>query len=647
MRKTWPRTFPPFLLVGWVCFLLFGYIGETHAKGNEKVGFANYTFKTLPKPTKEAADKLYKLVETAQSFRDKKAAAEAKAKLKTLTVNDLPTMFRVIERRSDAAQYFYPLMAGFGPKALVAVDVILVKKAPYASHYSYARRDKYLRQLGAACAAFGKAALPALKAALVAPKQYPRRAAAWGLALMGKAAYPTLKVALSSPRARERIGALYVLKKLSEKEVTPFAKELLQSMKTTEALKDLGLLKYMIPREFVLVLAKAGPTIPNAMVDILSSPKASYIEKQVAPKVLKKIGPKAKSVVGKLIPMLASKDEKVQKLGVVLITAIKMKVEQAYPALQRLVKSAKEPLRSEAARALFVAGDDAKRSVETAAKALRAALQGLKKEEVPYSHAIEMYLDGLKLLKEKALPAKDAVIEVISHPKAAKKHIMAAVSVLKSFPKEAQSAAKPIAEVMKKLKFYSYQKSRLTDFLLSTGEAGFAIAAPALKKALASGSSYSLGSLMRKLKKVGKPASMMLKGILKRGAKVSSGSTRKKMAKTIAWMATHQPKIFAELLQTKEAKERELLLIAIASDDALLKSHTKAMKLLLTHALKEHKTYNSDTLADTMRMLYRKRKPTLLVPLKEEVTPFLKVGPFMCKLYAKYVIKKIEKLGKK
>jgi len=639
------RTF----LFGLLCISFLGahsLAQAAQAKGT-KVGFANYIFKTLPKPTKVDADKLYKLVEKAQGFRDKKAIAKAKAALKKLTYKDIPAMFRVMERRSDAKKYFFPLFVRFGSRGLVAVDILLAEKSGLARHYSYSRRDAYLKGIGEVCARFGKKALPALKASLVSSKQYQRRAAAWGLALMGKAAIPTIREALASPRTRERMGALYVLRQLKEKEAAPFAKGVLQALKTTHSLKDLSYLKYSMRRLFVIVLPKMGPSVPGEMVAILSNPKASTMERYVAPKVLKKLGPKAKSVLNKILPMLSSKTNATQALGVALLTSMKMKLPKAYPALLKLVTSAKEPLRSQAAKALFFCGDSRKASVVTVTKALGAALKGLTKGEQPYSKAVTHYLDGMKLLKkEAALPGKGVLIQVLSHPKSNKGHVMRAVSVLSPFAKQAKGAVRPLVAVMKRLKFYSYETSALVNFLLATGKGGFKAALPHIKKSIKTGSSYGLSGIFRNLKKVGADASVLMTDVLARGARESRGSTKKDVAQAIAWMAPHQPKLFAQMTHTQKLKERELILMAISSQDKLLKLYPKVMHGLLKQAFKEQKTYHSDTMMNVMDSL-RKRSAKLLLPLRDVVKPFRTKSSFMGKIYAKYVLKKIDKALKK
>lgn len=637
------------LVLGLCSAFIFG-MGSAHAAPAKakKAGFASYGFRTLPTPSKEDEETLYKLVRKADSFSDKKGAAKAKALLKKLTPKDLPAMFRVLARTSSAKKFFYPKFVSFGAKGLLAVDVLLAKKAPEAKYHGFSRRDKYLKSIGQVCAKFGKLAVPALKASLVSSNRFQRRAGAWGIALMKKAGHPIVREALASPRAMERLGALYIVDNYKEKEVTLFAKELLQSLQTAPSLKDLSYNKYPMQRMFASILPKAGPSIPGKMVDILSSPKANSMEKFVAPKVLKKLGPKAKSVVTKILPMLDSKVHETQVLGITLLTAMKMKLPKAYKPLRRFVAGAAEPIRSQAAQALLVCGDTDKATVVSVAKGLENALKTLAaKKGRAYSEQkiVSTYLESLQLLKKNALPAKNTVVSVISHPKATSSHVGKAVAVLQPFAKQVPEAAQAVAAAMKRLKFYSYQRSRLTKFILSTGEAGFKIAAPGIKKSLKTARSYGFSNILDNLKKVGKPASVLIGDVLARGANIKRGRFRKEAAETVAWMALAQPKLFAKLVSTKKAKEREILLMAFAKETKLLKAHSKAVKQLLKQATKEFTKYDSDTMSNVMDLL-NKQPGELLVPLKESVQFFLKKGSFMIRLHAKYVLKKIVKTEK-
>lgn len=623
-----------------------GHLAHAASKKEKGVGFGSYKLSTYKKAPKAEEEKLYKLGRKANGI-DKKASAEAHKAIKKLTPNDIPAMFGALSRSSSFAKLFYPVFIKFGDKGLLAVDLLLTKNAPVAKYESFSRRRRYLKGIGAVCAKFGAKALPALRASLVAKDRFQKRAAAWGLALMGQAAWPTLREGLTSPRALERIGVLHVFERLKSKEVAPFLQLLLKSLATAHKVKDLSYLKYELQRLFVEVLPNAGEKAPEAILALLSKKKASSIEKHVAPKALQKLGPKAKSVAGKLIPLLKSSSAKQQLLATTLLATMKIKLPQAHASLQKLVASGKEPVRHNAARALVVCGDITANSATLIAKALEDALAKLDKESSKYNKIVTSYLETLAMLKGNAEAAGNVLIKVLKHPKATKGHVLKTAKVLTPFAKNIQAAFEPLQAAMKKHSFASYQLSTLQDCMLAFGKKGFLAMVPNMKKEIRKVSRYGVYGLLGKLKKIGAPAAVFIEDLFYNASKQSRKSNKISIAKALSWMALHRPKAFIKGAKNKDPKVHEIALVTIAQNDKLVKQHRALLQQLLQKASKNIKAYTDDVLSETMDKL-RKRDGKLLIGLENDIKPFLKKGSFMSKIYAKYVLQSIKKAkGKK
>lgn len=622
------------------------HVANAAPKKDTTVGFGSYKLKTYKKAPKAEEEKLYKLARKAEGF-DKKASAEAIKAINNLTPKDIPAMFGALSRSSNFAKFFYPVFVKFGDKGLLAVDLFLSKRAPIAKYESFGRRKRYLKGIGAVCAKFGAKALPALRASLVAKDRFQKRAAAWGLALMGQAAWPTLREGLMSPRVRERIGVLYVFDRLKSKEVAPFLQLLLKSLATSHKVKDLSYLKYELQRLFVEVLPNAGEKAPEAILGLLSKKKASSIEKYVAPKALQKLGPKAKSVAGKLIPLLNSSSSKQQELAATLLATMKLKLPKAHAPLQKLVASSKEPVRHKAARALVVCGDITASSASLIAKALEDALAKLNKESSTYNKVVASYLETLALLKGNAASAGSVLMKVLKHPKATKGHVLKTAKVLTPFAKETPAAFEPLKAAMKKHTFASYQLSTLKDCMLAFGKKGFLAMVPSMRKDIRKVSRYGLYGLLSSLKKIGAPAAVFIEDLFYNASKQSRNSNKVSIAKALSWMALHRPKAFTKGATNKDPKVHEIALAAIAQSDKLVKQHRALLQSLLQQASKNIKAYTDDILSETMDKL-RKRDGKLLIGMENDIKPFLKQGSFMSKIYAKYVLQSIQKAkGKK